>query len=106
MPIVQAKCVMKAWDSKAAILYEPGETVEIDTEGQLATLTTPMGEYVFQYEGHVRVPRKEVVSVPAKTPENKTPFADKPKKKLSDEHKRKLIEGRAAKKARLVEAAA
>lgn len=124
--LVHAKCLEFAWDSTACKAYNPnagplpGGLWEIDTESQLATLTTLRGEWRFQYPGHEgRVPKpedkpvesvatatiKEIVEAKA---ENVKP--DKRRKKMSAEHKAKMIAGRAASKAarmaRLAEVAA
>jgi DNA gyrase subunit A len=53
---VQAKCVMEAWDSKAAKKYTPGGgplpggLYEIDRDSQLTTLKTPRGNWVFEFD--------------------------------------------------------
>lgn len=38
--LVQAKCTRQCWDSTRCVMYYPGFTYEIDSESQLATLTT------------------------------------------------------------------
>ena len=113
MPIVQAKCLAFAWDRLATKAYTadggplPGGLYEIDTDSQLATLTTIRGDWLFQYPGHEgRAPGKakpvpvstatvkEIVEAKAETAKT-----DKRKGKLSEAHKAAMIAGRAAKKA-------
>jgi hypothetical protein len=124
--LVHAKCLAFAWDSLASKAYSPDAgplpdgLYEIDTDSQLATLKTIRGDWLFQYPGHEGKPKPEdkPVAVPASTAtikeiveakaENVKP--DKRRKKMSAEHKAKMIAGRAASKAarmaRLAEVAA
>ncbi|HME56820.1 MAG TPA: hypothetical protein VKF63_00660 [Terracidiphilus sp.] len=61
---VQAKCIAEAWDSTACTMYEPGKgplpggLYEIDRDSQLATLKTPTGKYVFEFDRNSPVTRK------------------------------------------------
>lgn len=42
--LVKAKCIAPAWDSKNAVMYYPGFEYEIDSDSELAALTTiPVG---------------------------------------------------------------
>jgi len=59
MPLVKAKCLVSAWDGIACGLYVPGKgpleggLYEIDSDWEhLNKMTTPTGDYVFQYPGH------------------------------------------------------
>jgi DNA gyrase subunit A len=53
---VQARCIERAWDSVAAVMYEPGKgplpggLYEIDPYGQLATLKTSSGKDLFEFD--------------------------------------------------------
>ena len=52
--LVTAKCVERCWDSTRCIMYQPGETVELDSSSPLAALKIDQGSgqpatYVFQY---------------------------------------------------------
>jgi hypothetical protein len=119
--IVHAKCLAFAWDSLASKAYNPDAgplpdgLYEIDTDSQLATLTTIRGDWLFQYPGHEgRAPKpgdkpveavatatiKEVVE--AKPDKRKVPMTAERKAQLAAA----LAKGRAAKKARLELAAA
>jgi hypothetical protein len=122
--LVHAKCLAFAWDSQASKAYNPDAgplpdgLYEIDTDSQLATLTTLRGEWLFQYPGHEgKVPKPEdepVVSVatatikevveakPVKTDKRKVPMTPERKAQLAAA----LAKGRAAKKARIAEMAA
>ena len=125
MPIVAAKCILFAWDG--AYRYEPGKgslpdgLFEIDSDNEvLNRMTTPRGEYVFQYSGHEgRAPKpetvnasvgatatiKEIVEAKAetvKTDKRKVPMTAARKAQLAVA----LAKGRAAKKAKLEAAAA
>src|ERR1017187_6414542 len=52
--IIQAKCVDKAFDSKNAIQYYPGDVVDIDLSNRdqrkLVWLKTLGGKWVFQFD--------------------------------------------------------
>lgn len=50
MQMVEAKCIMDAWDSPACMPYKQGQTYEIDREGPLAKLKTPRGNPVFEFD--------------------------------------------------------
>ena len=126
MPIVAAKCILFAWDG--AYRYEPGKgslpdgLFEIDSNNEvLNRMTTPRGEYVFQYPGHegkapvkpetvnasvgAIAPIKEIVEAKAetvKTDKRKVPMTAARKAQLAVA----LAKGRAAKKAKLEAAAA
>ncbi len=122
--LVHAKCLAFAWDSQACKAYNPDAgplpdgLYEIDTDSQLATLTTLRGDWLFQYPGHEgRAPKpednpvvavatatiKEVVeSKPVKTDKRKVPMTPERKAQLAAA----LAKGRAAKKARIAEMAA
>jgi hypothetical protein len=124
--LVHAKCLSFAWDSITATAYYPnagplpGGLYEIDSESQLATLTTIRGEWLFQYPGHegkVTKPEDEPVEAVATATikeivETKaaTVKPDKRKGTMTAERKAQLTaalaRGRAAKKARLEAAAA
>lgn len=62
MPTVQAKCLAQAWGPMAGTnqcgMYYPGKgplpdgLYEIESGTGLDKLTTPMGEWIFQYPGH------------------------------------------------------
>lgn len=66
---VQARCIAKAWDSKACIMYEPGKgplpggLYEIDRDSQLATLKTPTGRYIFEFDRNSSVTRKAMAMI-------------------------------------------
>lgn len=66
---VQAKCIMQAWDSKECVMYEPGMgplpggLYEIDSNGQLATMKTPKGDWIFQFERTSSVMRKAMAMI-------------------------------------------
>jgi uncharacterized C2H2 Zn-finger protein len=47
--LVEAKCVARAWDSKNAMYFYPGEVYKIDRDGPLATLKVGTG-YVFEFD--------------------------------------------------------
>ena len=53
---VQAKCILRAWDSNAAVMYEPGMgplpggLYEIDRDSKLVDLKTATGRYVFEFD--------------------------------------------------------
>ena len=49
MSMVKARAIAQAFDSTAGRLYFPGDTVEIDPAGPLASLKTPMGKWVFDF---------------------------------------------------------
>jgi hypothetical protein len=120
--LVHAKCLAFAWDSQASKSYNPDAgplpdgLYEIDTDSQLATLTTLRGEWLFQYPGHEgKVPKpedepvvatatiKEIVEAkPVKPDKRKVPMTAERKAQLAVA----LAKGRAAKKARLELAAA
>ena len=57
MSLVTAKCKAEAWDSPSARHFYPGETVQIDIDGELwarlKSLTTPTGDWIFQFPGHM-----------------------------------------------------
>ena len=46
---VMARVIAQAFDSTSAHLYYPGDTVEIDPAGPLASLKTPLGKWVFDF---------------------------------------------------------
>jgi hypothetical protein len=122
--LVHAKCLAFAWDSLASKAYNPDAgplpdgLYEIDTDSQLATLTTIRGDWLFQYPGHEgRAPKpgdkpveavatatiKEVVEAKAvKTDKRKVPMTAERKAQLAAA----LAKGRAAKKTRMAELAA
>lgn len=56
MQTVSAKCVMESWDSSTSLSYKPGQgplpggLYEIDRDGQLASLKTPRGNYIFEFD--------------------------------------------------------
>lgn len=56
MQMVQAKCIMDAWDSVLCIPYKAGKgplpegLYEIDRHGPLAALKTPRNKYVFEFD--------------------------------------------------------
>jgi hypothetical protein len=111
--IVHAKCLAFAWDSLASKAYNPDAgplpdgLYEIDTDSQLATLTTIRGDWLFQYPGHEgRAPKpgdKPVEAVATATiKEVVEPMTAERKAQLAAA----LAKGRAAKKARLELAAA
>jgi len=66
---VQAKCIAEAWDSKACIMYKPGKgplpggLYEIDRDGQLTTLKTPTGRYIFEFDRNSSVTRKAMAMI-------------------------------------------
>jgi hypothetical protein len=66
---VQAKCIAEAWDSTACIMYKPGEgplpggLYEIDRDGQLTTLKTPTGRYIFEFDRSTSVTRKAMAII-------------------------------------------
>ena len=47
--LVNAKCIARAWDSGAAVLYYPGEVYEIDRDSLLASMKVG-NEFVFQFD--------------------------------------------------------
>jgi hypothetical protein len=66
---VQAKCIAEAWDSTACIMYKPGNgplpggLYEIDRDGQLTTLKTPTGRYIFEFDRNTSVTRKAMAMI-------------------------------------------
>lgn len=107
MPIVEAKCLGRAFDHKTTRYYVPGVVADYDTDNdQLNSLTTPGGDWLFQYPGHEgKVPKLEAKSKlpePAKEP----PKEDKRYKPMSAEHKKKMADARALRKAKREEMAA
>lgn len=66
---VQARCIMRAWDSKECVMYEPGMgplpggLYEIDRDSQLTTLKTPKGDYIFQFDRNSSVLRKAMAMI-------------------------------------------
>ena len=46
---VKAKCISRAWDGMACVLYHPGEVYEIENDSQLASLKVG-NDYVFQFD--------------------------------------------------------
>lgn len=56
MQMVEAKCIMPAWDSVACMSFTPGQgplpegLYKIDRSGPLAELKTPRGKYVFEFD--------------------------------------------------------
>lgn len=110
MPVT-AKVIQACWDSKTAQGFASGTVVDgFDPESEsgkrLSSLITGMGEWIFQYPGHEgKVPKLEAkprLPEPAKEP----PKEDKRYKPMSAEHKRKMAEARARKKAAREEMAA
>lgn len=128
--LVQAKCIQFAWDSPTSTGYHPdagplpGGLYEIDTDSQLATLTTLRGDWIFQYPGHEgRKPKageagesvpvspvatatiKEIVEAkenPVKSDKRKGTMTPERRAKLREA----LAKGRAAKKEKLEAASA
>jgi hypothetical protein len=102
--MVQAKCILFAWDSVGCRSYEPGKgkleggLYEIDPESQLAELTTAKGDYIFQWEGHEKKAGfKPKLVVEPRPQEQDAP--ERPKRTMSDALKKKMAAGRAARKA-------
>jgi len=66
---VQAKCIAEAWDSTACIMYKPGNgpfpggLYEIDRDGQLTTLKTPTGRYIFEFDRNSSFARKAMAMI-------------------------------------------
>lgn len=110
--LVKAECLVKSWDSNAALMYEPG-ACEIDTENKaLLSMVTVGGKYVFQYPGHTGGPAKPGTA-PVQAPPvavHKPRKADNRKGPMSAERKEKmrasLKAAREAKRARLEAAVA
>jgi len=109
---VEARCIMFAWDSVECRRYEPNKgpldgLYEIDTDSQLANLTTGKDDYVFQWPGHERkgshVPEPVKVSAPAapvaeaKVDGRKGPMSEERKAKMAAS----LAAAREAKRVRL-----
>ena len=113
---VAAKCILFAWDSVQCRRYEPGKgpledgLYEIDSEGELAALTTAKGEYVFQWPGHEgKTSLKPVpvrVAEPAKVPEPQEAAPAPRGRPMTEEHKAKLKAGREAARTRKMALAA
>jgi len=65
--IVTATCKAKCWDSERCVMYQPGETVELDSESPLAALTIDPQEpgrptkYIFEF------PRISAIAAAAQT---------------------------------------
>ena len=49
MSKVMARVIAQAFDSTAVHLYDPGDMAEIDSDGPLASLKTPLGKWVFDF---------------------------------------------------------
>jgi hypothetical protein len=122
--LVEARCLITAWDGIACDLYVPGKgpleggLFQIDSDWEhLNKMVTPTGDYVFQYPGHAgKAPKegaKPVVAVkppePVALPHSDTVIQERVSgsrgRPLSEAHKAKLAAGRAARKARLAAAA-
>lgn len=112
--LVQAECLIRAWDSNEAVMYEPGMgplpggLYEIDTDNvALTSLIAVGGKWVFQYEGHTGGPGKTRPAVAVQPAVEAKPVDRRKIKKgpMSAEQKAKLKEAmaaaRAAKRARL-----
>ncbi len=97
--IVEAKCLMRAWDSLNARQYDPGLVPDYDTDNEaLNSLTTHMGEFVFQFPGHEGRPqtgKKKTISPVVEAETAKKPMSAERKQKLRDS----LAKARAAKRA-------
>lgn len=113
--IVEARCIVEAYDNQNARHYFPGFVHDYDTENEkLNVLVTVGGKWVFQYPGHEGGParedkvfkRIEAVDPDVKmkfkaTPETvvERPLGKKANRPLSEAHKAAMIAGRARKKA-------
>jgi hypothetical protein len=101
---MQVQCIFEAWDSKNARHYLPGVVPDFDENNEdLTSLLVPGGaKYVFQYPGH-EVPSPKVKQATPITQNTAVAEPVEPAKKkgkpMSAEHKKKLIEARARKKA-------
>lgn len=130
---VAAECIEFAWDSPTSMAYYPGQgplpggLYEIDSDSQLATLTTIRGSWIFQFLGHqgkdpnydVRrrgavnrstpVPLAEVAAAPTQLASAPTQTKHKGRP-MTEAHKAKLqaarATSRAAKQSRMAEATA
>jgi hypothetical protein len=112
---VAATCIMRAWESNANLPFDPGMgplpggQYEIDSEGILATLTTPAGLWVFQYPGHegkdpAFVGRSGKATPAPAVAQAAAPVPEKTKQKMTEAHKKKMADGRARRKAELATA--
>jgi hypothetical protein len=121
MPVT-AKVIANCWDSPSATGYSKGSVIEgfdpeSDAGRRLSSLQTSLGEWIFQYPGHEgRGPlppkRNQASFVPQKVeqkPESveakviEPPKVDRRYKPMSQEHKAKMMAGRAARKAQRME---
>ena len=109
--IVSAECMYPAFDNgkrgvREPYRYTPGPVPGFDTEvAELNNMTTVSGEYIFQYPGHEGKAAKETEKPAIVAPVDKR----KGKRTMSDEARKavgaRMLEGRIAKKAALMEAA-
>jgi hypothetical protein len=116
--IVEAKCLVEAYDNQHSRHYFPGFVQDFDTENErLNALVTVGGKWIFQYPGHEGGPAKKVadavkpvtqpVQAPAPVVTAEKPV-DRRKQPMSPERRKQLGErlakSRAEKRARLEEA--
>ena len=100
MPIVEAQCIGKAFDNLNSRAYFPGFVQDYDTENEkLNSLTTNDGKWIFQYDGHRGGPARKQATTKAEVPQTIEAAPAKPKKTMSEAHKKKMAEGRARNKA-------
>ena len=69
MSKVMARVIAQAFDSTASRLYYPGDVVEIDSAGPLASLKTPLGKFVFEFPRPEDDTAKEVARLKAENAE-------------------------------------
>lgn len=97
---MNAECIYPAFDNQTATSYSPGVVADFDeTNEKLNSLTAPSGNWIFQYPGHEGGPKKPVKTVEAKIEEVAKPASKLKGRPMSAEHKAKMAEGRARKKA-------
>ncbi len=105
---MEVLCIFEAWDSVNARHYTPGIVPDFDPNNlPVANLTVPGGSrYAFQWPGHDVVPGrdpKEKILARAPAPVAAAPVVveapEKPKQKMSDEHKKKMVAARQKKRA-------
>ena len=77
MSKVMARVIAQAFDSTATRIYYPGDVVEIDSAGQLASLKTPLGKFVFEFPRPEDDTAKEVARLKAENAELARPAARK-----------------------------